>query len=134
MCALISSGESGLYESLYGKTPMKEQRIAKKLLLEPKRNVKKLLASRPKKMLPTPKPELRKKKRSVSLLLNNDVDAGNVTIPANQNIPAVGMIVECRYLYAFKESGCIYQPVYLGVRDDIPADECTVDQLKYKAT
>ena len=73
-------------------------------------------------------------KRSVSLLLNNDVDAGNVTIPPNHDIPAVGTIVECRYLYAFKESGCIYQPVYLGVRDDIPADECTVDQLKYKAT
>lgn len=73
-------------------------------------------------------------KRSVSLLLNNDVDAGNVTIPANHDIPAVGMIVECRYLYAFPESGCIYQPVYLGVREDIPADECTVDQLKYKAT
>ena len=73
-------------------------------------------------------------KRSVSLLLNNNVDAGNVTIPANHDIPAVGTIVECRYLYAFKESGCIYQPVYLGPRDDIPADECTVDQLKYKAT
>ena len=76
-------------------------------------------------------------KRSVSLLLNNDgkqVDAGNVTIPPNHDIPAVGMIVECRYLYAFKESGCIYQPVYLGARDDIPADECTVDQLKYKTT
>ena len=39
----------------------------------------------------------------------------------------------CRYLYAFKESGCIYQPVYLGTRDDIPAEECTTTQLKYKA-
>jgi len=41
--------------------------------------------------------------------------------------------VECRYLYAFKESGCIYQPVYLGTRDDIPAEECTTSQLKFKA-
>lgn len=74
-------------------------------------------------------------KRSVFLeLINNGkhVPAGNVTIPTNQPVPEVGQVVECRYLYAFKESGCIYQPTYLGVRDDIPRDECTVDQLKWK--
>jgi bifunctional non-homologous end joining protein LigD len=38
-----------------------------------------------------------------------------------------------KYLYCFKESGSIYQPVYLGPRSDIPAAECTTDQLKYKA-
>ena len=76
-------------------------------------------------------------KRSVSLLLNNDsglVDAGNVTIPPNHDIPQSGDVVECRYLYAFKESGCIFQPVYLGTRDDITADECVVSQLKFKST
>ena len=75
-------------------------------------------------------------KRSVTLQLldgNTLVGAGNVTIPPNHEIPAPGQIVECRYLYAFKESGCIYQPVYLGVRDDIRAEECTTTQLKYKA-
>ena len=75
-------------------------------------------------------------KRSVSLSLLNGkafVDAGNVTIPLNHPIPIAGSRVECRYLYAFKESGCIFQPVYLGVRDDIASEECTVDQLKYKA-
>ncbi len=41
--------------------------------------------------------------------------------------------MECRYLYAFRESGSIYQPVYLGPRDDIRAAECTTAQLKYKA-
>jgi len=45
----------------------------------------------------------------------------------------MGTLVEVRYLYAFRESGSIYQPFYLGERDDIPAEECTVDQLKYKA-
>jgi bifunctional non-homologous end joining protein LigD len=35
-------------------------------------------------------------------------------------------------MYAFKESGAIYQPVYLGPRTDIPAVECGVDQLKHK--
>ena len=74
-------------------------------------------------------------KRSVSLQLFDGktlVGAGNVTIPPNHAIPKKDDIVECRYLYAFKESGCIFQPVYLGVRDDVPAAECTVNQLKYK--
>ena len=75
-------------------------------------------------------------KRSVSLILfeNDKVrPAGNVTIPPNHDVPAPGTVVECRYLYAFKESGSIYQPVYLGARDDIRAAECTTTQLKYKA-
>jgi len=75
-------------------------------------------------------------KRSVSLLLfdgDRIVGAGNVTIPANHEIPKPGDMVECRYLYAFRGSGCIYQPVYLGKRQDITAEECVVTQLKYKA-
>ncbi|MEO6753222.1 MAG: WGR domain-containing protein [Chthoniobacteraceae bacterium] len=75
-------------------------------------------------------------KRSVSLFLyagNNLKHAGNVTIPPNHSVPEKDQIVECRYLYAYRESGCIYQPVYLGARDDIRPAECTVDQLKYKS-
>lgn len=75
-------------------------------------------------------------KRSVSLqLLSGErwVDAGNVTIPANHEIPAEGTVVEVKYLYAFPESGCVYQPVYLGERDDIATVECIASQLKYKA-
>ncbi len=75
-------------------------------------------------------------KRSVSLILFEGEKvrpAGNVTIPSNHDIPSPGAVVECRYLYAFKESGSIYQPVYLGPRDDIRADECLTTQLKYKA-
>ena len=67
-------------------------------------------------------------KRSVSLLLftgDRIGAAGNVTIPPNQPIPKTGQIIECRFLYAFRESGSIYQPVYLGVREDIRAEECT---------
>jgi len=74
-------------------------------------------------------------KRSVSLLLftgDRIGAAGNVTIPPNHDVPATGQVVECRYLYAFRESGAIYQPVYLGARDDIRAEECTTDQLKYR--
>jgi bifunctional non-homologous end joining protein LigD len=75
-------------------------------------------------------------KRSVTLgLYDGDklVPAGNVTIPPNHAIPQVGNVVDARYLHAFKQSGSIYQPVYLGVRTDIPATECVVEQLKYKS-
>ena len=75
-------------------------------------------------------------KRSVALSLfdgDRSVPAGNVTIPPNHDIPPVGAVVECYYLYAFPESGSIFQPVYLGVRDDIRAEECVIGQLKYKS-
>ncbi len=76
----------------------------------------------------------RNAKRSVTLGLydgNELVCAGNVAIPPNHAVPAVGEVVETRYLHAFRESGSIYQPVYVGKRCD-PAAECTTDQLKYK--
>jgi bifunctional non-homologous end joining protein LigD len=73
-------------------------------------------------------------KRSVSLMLldgSKTVPVGNVTIPPNEKVPATGATVECRYLYCFR-GGSIFQPVYLGQRDDIPPEECTLGQLKYK--
>ena len=79
----------------------------------------------------------RNAKRSVSLLLHDwrgePVSCGNVTVPPNQSVPEPGEVVEIRYLYAFRESGALFQPVFLGGRSDIPADECTIDQLKFKA-
>lgn len=74
--------------------------------------------------------------RSVEIrLLGKDgwVTAGNVTIPPNYEVPRVGWVVEVRYLYAFPESGIVYQPVYLGPRTDVEATECIVAQLKFKA-
>lgn len=74
-------------------------------------------------------------KRSVSLsLLDTDgvrVNVGNVTVPPNQAIPVEGSVVEVRYLYALR-GGSLYQPVLLGVRTDIPAEDCVLEQLKYK--
>jgi len=75
------------------------------------------------------------KRRSVALVLldgGRRVPAGNVTIPPDQDIPEPGDILEVRFLYAFPESGSIYQPVCLGKRDDIDESECHVGQLKYK--
>lgn len=74
-------------------------------------------------------------KRSVAVSLLDGGEwkpMGNVTIPANHTVPAVGDVVEVRYLYALP-GGSLYQPVYLGVRDDIEPKECVVAQLKFKA-
>lgn len=70
----------------------------------------------------------------VSLLKGrNLISCGNVTIPVNHEIPPVGAIVEVRYLYAYRDSLALYQPVYLGPRDDVETSECVVSQLKFKA-
>lgn len=56
----------------------------------------------------------------VALLDESDVEVfvGNVSVPVNQDIPDVDALVEVRYLYAH-EGGLLYQPVLLGVRNDI---------------
>jgi bifunctional non-homologous end joining protein LigD len=74
-------------------------------------------------------------KRSVEIrLLGQDgwMPCGNVTIPANHKIPAVGQVIEVRYLYAHRESNALYQPIYQGPRDDVEVEECVLSQLKYK--
>jgi bifunctional non-homologous end joining protein LigD len=73
--------------------------------------------------------------RSVELQLLGPAgwhSCGNVTIPANHAMPKPGEVVEVRYLYTHRESGVLYQPVYLGVRSDVEAQECLASQLKYK--
>jgi len=69
-------------------------------------------------------------KRSVSLKMGCGTEVGNVTIPANHDIPKAGDVVEVRYLYAYK-GGSLYQPIYLGLRDDVDPD--TLDTLKFKS-
>ena len=73
-------------------------------------------------------------KRSVAMAILADgarVEIGNVTIPLNKEIPPAGVVIEVRYLYAYP-GGSLYQPTYIGVRDDIRTDECLISQLKYK--
>jgi bifunctional non-homologous end joining protein LigD len=77
----------------------------------------------------------REGKRSVALELldgKEQVRVGNVTVPANQEVPKAGQRVEVRYLYAFK-AGSLFQPVLLGVRDDLTVQDCVISQLKFKA-
>jgi len=76
------------------------------------------------------------KKRSAALGLYKGkklVKAGNVTISVNFDIPEVGDVVEVKYLYARKQSGALYQPIYLGKRTDVNPEECQQTQLKFKA-
>jgi bifunctional non-homologous end joining protein LigD len=91
-------------------------------------------------------PSDRDGKRSVALILRAPdphggqvcVPVGNVTISNKKvdgrliEIPPIGSIVEIRYLYSYR-GGSLYQPTYIGPRDDVSADECLMSQLKYKA-
>ncbi len=76
----------------------------------------------------------RNKKSSVAIALisgKDRVGVGNVTIPPNKDVPAVNAIIEVRYLYAY-QGGSLYQPTYIGVRDDLSLEDCAISQLKYK--
>ena len=73
-------------------------------------------------------------RRSIEITLGGS-SVGNVTIPPNHALPAVGQVVEIRYLYVTGPGGSLYQPIYLGVRDDVRSEDCTVERqcIKYKA-
>ena len=73
-------------------------------------------------------------KRSVEMFLYGEpkkINVGSVTIYPNQEIPNEDEVIEVKYLYAYK-GGSLFQPVFLGVRDDVEHYECTISQLKYK--
>jgi bifunctional non-homologous end joining protein LigD len=71
--------------------------------------------------------------RSIGIgFIDHPGTAGNVALPSNHNVPKIGAVVEVRYLYAMPESLALYQPVYLGERDDIAPSECRSGQLKFR--
>ena len=74
-------------------------------------------------------------KRSVQVAATDchgtvEVPVGNVTIPPNKEVPAVGDLVEVRYLYFFPNGGSLYQPQYLYVRKDADRQDCDICKLK----
>lgn len=75
-------------------------------------------------------------KRSVKMEMLNAqgerVDVGNVTIPPNAEMPAVGTVLDVQYLYAYPDGGKLFQPVYKGIRDDLVAGDCEYERLKFK--
>jgi len=72
-------------------------------------------------------------RRSVALALSGKF-VGNVKIPPNYDIPVIGQVAEIRYLYVTDVGGSLYQPIYLGVRDDVQVEDCTVKRqnIKYR--
>lgn len=59
------------------------------------------------------------------------VEIGNVTIPANANIPNAGDLIEVSYRHA-NVGGSLIEPVYHALRTDIDQTECVIGQLKFK--
>lgn len=78
------------------------------------------------------------KKRSVEVGVRADAETdayrsvGNVTILPNFAVPAVGALIEVKYLYYY-EGGSLYQSIYLGERDDKTQPD-TLESLKRKAS
>ena len=73
-------------------------------------------------------------KRSVSIEINDNgnwISVGKCTIPANQDIPNPGELIEVDYLYAIKD-GALFQPIYKGKRPDLDETAAVISQLKYK--
>ena len=74
-----------------------------------------------------------KGKRSVYIQALDDkkeVEVGKVTVLPNFEMPEVGTLVEVKYLYRHVH-GALYQPIYLGVRDDLDEPD-QVKTLKVK--
>ena len=79
-------------------------------------------------------------KRSVTVGVRNPdsgqpaalTEVGAVTIATNQTIPAVGNLIDVKYLYAF-EGGSLFQPTFKGVRTDLEPTAANVTQLIFKA-
>jgi len=73
-------------------------------------------------------------KRSVGVSVQSGdelVPVGNVTVPPNYDLPSIGDLVEVKYLYYYP-GGSLYQPQYLGVRNDVEVD--SLSSLKPKAS
>lgn len=76
-------------------------------------------------------------KRSVEIEVFDNFESswipvGSVSIPDKHGaLPQPGTLLEVRYLYAHR-GGCLNQPVYLRVRNDLDESAATAAQLKYK--
>jgi bifunctional non-homologous end joining protein LigD len=59
------------------------------------------------------------------------VYVGNCTVGQKTPLPPKHSVIDVHYLYAYR-GGCLYQPSYLGPRDDVYEVDCLLTQLKYK--
>jgi len=73
-----------------------------------------------------------KTKRSIAVEVKDGetvVPVGNVTIPGNAIMPIRGQVVEIKYRHASNANKLI-EPVYLGIRNDVALNNCSINQLK----
>ena len=79
--------------------------------------------------------DITKGKRSIGLSLIGEngekIFVGRCTISSNFEMPEINDLVEVRYLYAFL-GGAVYQPTFLGKRDDLDMKDAVITQLVYK--
>lgn len=71
-------------------------------------------------------------KASIGMELFNNGQREFVGYCSCNRHPPIGSIAEIKYLYAY-HGGCLYQPSFKELRDDIDISECTTSQLKYKS-
>jgi bifunctional non-homologous end joining protein LigD len=75
----------------------------------------------------------RNQQRSVAVGLLDDAgslrELGNVTVPANAQMPQQDALIEVQYLYRY-ENGCFEQPVFLRQRPDIDRDAARISQIR----
>ena len=80
--------------------------------------------------------EINGTKRSVTLGVYQDdalVDIGNLTIPANQDIPSVSDVIDVKYLWVVEQGGSLIQPSFMRNRTgEILPEECVASQIVYK--
>lgn len=75
-------------------------------------------------------------KNSIEMGLLDDhgkvIGVGNVTMIGHVK-PPINSLVEVKFLYAYK-GGCLYQPAYIGPRDDVDYNECSfvAQKIKFK--
>lgn len=60
------------------------------------------------------------------------VDRGNVTIPGNAPMPAVGDLIDVNYLYITGAKGALIQSVYKKPRPEAVIEDCDCAKLKMK--
>ncbi len=77
-------------------------------------------------------------KQSVSLGAFDEnhrlVNCGDVKIRNRYFKVSEGMIIDVRYMHAFRQSHLVYQPRMIAIRDDLQPEACTLSQLRYKGT
>jgi hypothetical protein len=71
-------------------------------------------------------------KSSFDMALFDGSRRGSCTVYPNQTMPAPNEICEIEFLYLHDVGGNIIQPVFKGVRFDVNAEDCTIDQFQVK--